>query len=434
VQIDEARLPQDHNSEPVLAFTPTNQEKQPNYTWPCDTVIDRETMFVRLTKEELKNIGVLIMGDKTHYHNISPDGHYDMALTSLPENERIPTHNDYCVWAFSSLSCDAYSLGGPDFYSVIDTLVPVIVDVKEPSIYWFTPTENFFKALPERYQYLNETIKNLKYLKQKCPNKSFVNYWIPRESVFEKCNFLELNKEELIKLQFRITKDKLEISDTKNINRIELYNDSGTSITGISSELGFPPNPYPVGVTDTLGRSRYVFGVYAPEEKVDREYLMKNLNILVAIRINLERIIPPRKETLIFWFYPTDDFINALPENTKYDLKSERDAIINGTQTSGSCTYFEACRSTLPIDDLKVYPNPANQSATIDFSLPVAMNGMISLISISGNQLKYLVPTTKFSAGNNSYAVNLSDISQGVYLIMLSTDKGFKTQRLIVSQ
>ena len=78
-----------------------------------------------------------------------------------------------------------------------------------------------------------------------------------------------------------------------------------------------------MAITDTLGRGRYFTGIYAKQEEVNRNYIINNINTLVPVKVNLEEIIPPRKETLVFWFYPTDEFINALPIRIKYDLKSE---------------------------------------------------------------------------------------------------------------
>ena len=91
-------------------------------TWSCDTTIDRDRMLIKLTPQELSELGIIVKNDKSHYHNKTPNGYYDMEVTSLPENERIITNNDFYAWAFSSLNCDEFTLGGPEFYEIIDTL------------------------------------------------------------------------------------------------------------------------------------------------------------------------------------------------------------------------------------------------------------------------------------------------------------------------
>ena len=190
-----------------------------------------------------------------------------------------------------------------------------------------------------------------------------------------------------------------------------------------------------MAITDTIGRRRYFNFVYVKDESVDRDYIMKNINTLIPIEVNLEKIIPPCKETLVFWFYPTDDFVDSLPERIRYELKSELNAINNeSNKTPSSCTYFETCKSTLIVNDLKVYPNPANQNITIEFSLPEAISGWISLVNISGAQIKTIVSKNNFNSGLNSFNANLSDVSPGVYLVSIFTQKGFKTQRIIISR
>ena len=320
------------------------------------------------------------------------------------------------------------------FTKLLIPCVPVVVEAQKTQIYWFTPTKSLFDKLPERYSYIETAIRNLQQLKKTCPQKNFINYWSQEVSVFDKIYFIELSKAELEKIQFKISKDKLVVSDKDDFNRLELYSNSSQSIKGIDSKLTFPPNPFPMAITDTLGRGRY-FPVYSKTEDVNRDYIINNLNTLIPVRVNLEEIIPPRKETLVFWFYPTDEFISALPDRLKYDLKFELDAINDGTfKSASSCTYFEACKSTLVLEDLKVYPNPANQNISIQFSLANSIDGHISLVNISGEQVKTIVSDRTFDIGMNLFSVNLSDLPTGVYLISIITEKGFKTQRILVSR
>jgi len=402
--------------------------------WPCDTMIDREDMLIILTPEELLDFGIIVKDDKSHYHNITPNEHYDWEFTNLPVDERITTHNDYYSWAISSLSCDEYTLGSPDFYNVIDTLVPIVVEAAMTRIYWFTPTPSLFGTLPARYSYIQENIDNLKYLKKTCSQKSFVNYWTHGETIFDEINLLELLKDDLIKLKFQITENMLVVSDKNGTNRIELHSNSGSSVEGNTDAMEYPPNPFPMAITDTLGRRRYLAGVDANKASVNRDYIIENMNTLIPIKVSLADIIPPRNETLVFWFYPTEEFIDALPDAIKYDVRSELDAILKGAIINSSCTYFEVCKSTILLDDLKIYPNPANDMVTIDFSLSESIEGRISLVNISGLLVKELVTKSHFNLGFNSLNVNISDVSPGVYLISIITSKGFKTERVIISR
>jgi hypothetical protein len=124
-----------------------------------------------------------------------------------------------------------------------------------------------------------------------------------------------------------------------------------------------------------------------------------------------------------------------LPDRISEELRLEYNAILKGaTLPQSNCTYFEACKSTLDVDGMKIYPNPANQTINVDFSLPAAAAGYISLVNISGAQIKVLVSDTNFQEGANHFTANVSDIAPGIYMVMIKTDNGFKTQRLIVTR
>ena len=91
-------------------------------------------------------------------------------------------------------------------------------------------------------------------------------------------------------------------------------------------------------------------------------------------------------------------------------------------------------KSTLAVGNLKVYPNPASTYSTLDFDLEQAMNGgYVLLVNIAGAEVKVLIQPTKFQQGINSYHLDFSGISSGLYLIDIITDKGFRTQRIVVN-
>jgi hypothetical protein len=183
-------------------------------------------------------------------------------------------------------------------------------------------------------------------------------------------------------------------------------------------------------MTDTLGRRLYVQGSI-----LNKDTVSKIMNILVPVRINLKEIVPQNQEVIICWYYPTQKFLDALPNKIGADLKSELNSVISGSKGSSTlCNYFEVCKSSLKLDNFKLYPNPASSSVTIEFENPEEIIGSISIVNMAGLKLRELLPNTTFLSGHNSYQMNLSGINSGIYLISVSTKKGFKTQRLIISQ
>jgi hypothetical protein len=191
-----------------------------------------------------------------------------------------------------------------------------------------------------------------------------------------------------------------------------------------------PESSFPILETDTLGRIIN----YNEFDYTNNNIVEKNLDVLVPIKISKSELLNVGYKTEIWWYYPSDEFISTLPNRIKNNLKIERDAILSDNYSESSCTYFEACKSTLQLENFKLYPNPANYSVTIEFDLTEKAEGAISIVNIAGAKIKTLVSNSTFQSGHNTHQMDLSGITPGIYLISINTNKGFKTQRLIVSQ
>jgi hypothetical protein len=412
----------------------TKKRKTKSCTWPTDTIIDKDLLLVTLTDVELKQIGIARKGNATFYHNICPNGDCDWQLSCqtklIPERERITTHNEFHVRFVTNSTFEPD--GGLDFYSSMDILVPVVTNNKAGQIFWFTPHDSLFAKLPPRYNYLKNTYDNLKCLKDKYPNKTFTNFLSTGgKIVLDAINYLNLAKKELERIYIQFEEESIIFKSKNEIFTLKIRSNGSTYIVGSDEDFAnFPPNPYPIAMTDTLGRR-----IFVQETIIDIDSLSDIINILVPVRINLKDLIPPNQDVMICWYYPTDDFLESLPDEIGKGLKSEVEIISeDNISYSKSCNYFEVCKSTLQLDNFKLYPNPANYSVTIEFDLTEEDEGSISIVNIAGARLKTLIPKSLFLSGHNTYQMDLSGITPGIYLISINTDKGFKTQRLIVSQ
>lgn len=401
--------------------------------WSSDTVIDKEQLIIELSDDEIKKIGIARKGFATFYHDKTPNRNYDMHLSCysnmIPKEERIITNNEYYVAHVTNSYFEPD--GDGNFYTSMDTLVPVMTHNKSNQIYWFTPHASFFKSLPKRYDYLTAVYNSLKCLKRNYPQKAFVNYLENGSaSIIDPVKLLELSKEDLINIGVGIS-DECVTFQSKNRKYTLKHCKNGLTSTGNDEDFAiFPPNPYPVAMTDTFGRR-----VFVESTIIAKDSLSEIMNILIPVKVDLKKFISDnKKEVIICWFYPTDEFLNALPQNIRPELKSELSLINRNVKSPAtSCTYFEACKSTLQIDNLRIYPNPANYTATLEFDNSQLITGTISVANIAGVKLKEVVPKRTFSIGHNSYQLDLSGITSGMYLVSINTDKGFKTQRLIVS-
>jgi hypothetical protein len=406
--------------------------KSESCIWPRDTIIDKKLLLLELSDPELKAIGIARKGQSIFYHNIV-EGLYDWSLTDhpdlIPREDRVTTYNKFVVEYITNSRYEPSGSG--EFYASMDTLVPVITNNTSGQIFWFTPHDSFFNLLPGRYSYMKTIYENLICLKKTYPGRTFTNYLnMGTEYILDPIKVLKLSNDELQKTGILI-KDESVTFQTAHKKYTLIFSSTGTYSSGNDDDFVlFPPNPYPVIMTDTLGRR-----LYAEPSIVNADSLSKVTNILVPVRINLNKIVPGNKEVIVCWYYPTEDFLNSLPKSIGSEIKSELNSFKNVPGgVSQTCNYFEVCKSSLNLEEFSLYPNPATSTVTIEFTNAETIIGSISIVNMAGLKVKELVPKTTFLSGKNSFSMSLSGINSGIYLITVKTNRGFKTQRLIVTQ
>ena len=405
--------------------------------YPLDTVINKNSLHIYLTNDELVKLGVHIVdrsGKAFYYYSVEGKNSSSQCW-NVPCRSDTMVPSPFYIAALTDTMCTTERWGAA-FYQNVDTLVPVLPKefTNKNMIFWFLPSDSIFKVLPERYRHLANTFKNLKCLKKANPERNIVNHWeIKRNVILDKINYLELNKSELTAIGINFTTDGFIMTDpTKTF--YYRHDKWGTEKSTLKSDsmIDFP-NLFPTLITDIKGLEQHRYGLKVTRNRIRNS--KENLDLLIPVLMPLSKYISNRDYELVFWYYPTKDFLNALPERIKGQLNAELKSIVNDEKSNGtSCTYFEVCKSTLLVDDLKIYPNPANYTATIEFNNSQVITGTVSIVSIAGVKLKELMSKSVFIIGHNSYQLDLSGITPGMYLISINTDKGFKTQRLIISR
>jgi hypothetical protein len=80
---------------------------------------------------------------------------------------------------------------------------------------------------------------------------------------------------------------------------------------------------------------------------------------------------------------------------------------------------------------LNVYPNPASTNATISYSLNNASNVMFKVYDMNGREISSLNKGME-SKGQHNQVIEVSHLSQGVYIIKMITNSSARTAKLIV--
>jgi hypothetical protein len=82
-------------------------------------------------------------------------------------------------------------------------------------------------------------------------------------------------------------------------------------------------------------------------------------------------------------------------------------------------------------DLVKLYPNPAGNSATLEFMLTTENQIQVMVYDMTGRMVSQIV-NAKLSKGSHSYPINTSSLSSGLYNVKIQTEEGSITERLSV--
>jgi hypothetical protein len=78
--------------------------------------------------------------------------------------------------------------------------------------------------------------------------------------------------------------------------------------------------------------------------------------------------------------------------------------------------------------ELSVYPNPSNGTLFINTTMQQAQNISLQVTDVTGAVVKQLANGALFS-GNQTLAVNMNDLSNGMYMVRLTTAGGTTTKK-----
>jgi hypothetical protein len=447
---------------------------------PNGEVLSGKDCIIQFTKKELEKIGVFKKDNNLWFysHRTPYNGTAGGMLTEIVDGKpqsKVDTTFNVDYYAKYTTDCQGDFLVNQSsikqmdaFFIDDDILLPVQAENKEGTIYWFTLSDKFWKLVPERYQYLKEHYNMMLYNKSIEPNRDFVKYFTnPFKKVGVDVSIIELSKKELENIGFKYVNGGAEINcgfgknwiqfkfedmyakmDKKWRDKIKHIDPPFEQVDYISPNRRFVRQEWVgkfdslfaasnhgyqfVYITDSLGRHMHKINILQEDIQINGE----DFKYLIPIMVRNSKVTNPLSEDRVFWFTPTEAFFDRLPNRIKNGLEKEYKIVSSEGKSAelSACTYFESCKSTLKVENMKIYPNPAQHEITIDFQLINAQEGEILLANISGQQLRVLRSKSKFNEGVNTVRCELNDIKPGIYLISIVTPLGFKTERLIVTE
>ena len=89
--------------------------------------------------------------------------------------------------------------------------------------------------------------------------------------------------------------------------------------------------------------------------------------------------------------------------------------------------------SSITKNSLVVYPNPANTSANVSFTMNESNVLTATLYDILGNAVQSIINNKEFSKGAQTIEINTSDLSNGIYYISLEVNGTKETKKVVIS-
>ncbi len=172
------------------------------------------------------------------------------------------------------------------------------------------------------------------------------------------------------------------------------------------------------------------------------ESIFINLNDIENVRVN--KLLPVAYESkdeikCIFWFDPDLELIKMLPEKYHEQLIAQYELIENNNYCepvkAGEETYFDILQSCSGgLKNLNAYPNPTDGALNVNFILEESCKVNLSLHEVSGEKIKNLIANKQYNAGNIEEFFDISDLPSGMYVIIITNDKGDQVLQRIIKR
>lgn len=129
----------------------------------------------------------------------------------------------------------------------------------------------------------------------------------------------------------------------------------------------------------------------------------------------------------------TIEAVSKIPTITTVEYRAGQSIVLQpGFQANAGAVFTAYIR---PISDvslkIRAYPNPFDQSAIIDFTLPNAAMVNLFIVNEKGQIVRRLVENSQLSAGQHQFEWKAEAVSPGVYIPVLKTERQQISDRLI---
>ncbi len=149
-------------------------------------------------------------------------------------------------------------------------------------------------------------------------------------------------------------------------------------------------------------------------EKSPSKPMNPNSLIPIVVRTNASS---ENEGGFILWYQPTQELLNV--------IKGDRQSVVTKVSITSNDIFF----------GISIFPNPAHGDANLQFQLRENRSVRVDLQDITGKQISIVSRSNDLSAGKHEIKIQTQDLSSGIYIVLLTTDKGERSiQRLVIEK
>ena len=235
--------------------------------------------------------------------------------------------------------------------------------------------------------------------------------------------------------------DRYYLTNNQGNNWIEFTND----VPGGLSSFYAPTNNLGFAAGSGGLILKYDDTTYVPVELISFEGKVDDYKIVLswitASELNNQGFYIEKSINIMNW--ETIGFVNGKGTTTESSSYSFVDRRITDLKVyyrlkqldyDGSFTYTKIIEIEIPVNNFSLsqnFPNPANPSTNILYSVPVQTEVKINLYSVNGEIVKQILNEKK-DKGIYNITVNLNELATGVYFYRMITSNGYSYVRKLI--
>lgn len=196
------------------------------------------------------------------------------------------------------------------------------------------------------------------------------------------------------------------------------------------------------------------------QDSVDGVPYNDALELCIPVKI-ADTTLDQHVQDCIFWIYPNDRFLECLPLEIAGPMKKERNyqlkrmdptfvprvgggigigggelkkESVNESIEPVPCVYFtNLCESLSGLDYVNLYPNPATDKLNVDLVLQKAKKIRFRVIDLVGRVISdYGAPENYTEGGQFKHLLDISNLKNGLYMLVMSDEEGAKVTKRFV--